>query len=108
MVFSSKQGGLSLADLREKIAEYELDLGNKPSRKEMKVVLESLLPEDEDEEEDEEHVLTKDQVTIWFLPTTRGGLKINEIREKAKEWGIEIPKNAQRKKVEAHLLEHAK
>ena len=46
--------------------------------------------ENEDEDEDEASDLTTDQVTIWFLPVAKGGLKMAELKEKAEAYGVNV------------------
>jgi predicted DNA-binding WGR domain protein len=58
-------------------------------------------------EDDEQDVngLTTAQVEIWFMPPSKGGLKIGELRTQAKELGLEITNKTKKDEIKEVMLE---
>ena len=121
------KGGLKLTALKEKAQEFGMEISSKTKKNAIKDYLEDfVVPDDESESEvdesqhesesevdesqhesesDDEDKLTTDQVECWFMPASKGGLKIGELRAKAKEFGLEVTAKTKRDEIKELMLE---
>ena len=128
------KGGLKLSELREKAKELGLSITNKTKKDEIKEMLMELVGSESDddeeesdnegeeeesdnegeeeesdnegeEEESDNEEVTADQVAIWLLSPTKGGLKLTELRKKAKELGLDVTNKTKKDEIKEMLME---
>jgi len=122
------KGGLKVSEIRQQAANLGLQGVAKLNKAQLRDLFEAnaFEPDDEDDEEeeivilqdddeeeiiilqdDDEDELTIDLIEQMFQTPSKGGLKVAEIREKAKEYGVNIKGITKKADLKTAFLEHA-
>ena len=116
---ATTKGGMKIKELQTTAKEFGMKTNSKTKKSDIKSFLSQFIVPDEEEieeqseeiaeevqsDEDQPLTITQSDFDVWFSATTKGGMKMKELKETAKEFGMKT--NSKTKKIDIkYFLSH--